>query len=245
MGVMNGARWRRGLAWLGAAAVVALAGCGGTSGTTAGRPTAPAASPASVPAVAAATLAAQMKRAVKSARSVHVFGHLVSGGQVIGIDIGVLRSGQLSGTITRQGVPLRFVITGGKAYIRATAGFLRQLRLPASVCATICGRYVRLPAARTRALTRSLSLAGLTSSLTGPTTLLRDAGVTTVHGQRADVLRTADGGVIEVTAGGSHFPVAAKSPGGRRGALTFTQWNSVPVPAAPPKDQIVDPGQLG
>jgi hypothetical protein len=219
---------------------LALAACGGTGGGAGGQPASSAA-----PAVVASTLAARMKQAVRSATSVHISGRLISDGQVVGLDIGVLRSGQLSGTVTRQGVPLRIVVTGGAAYVRATPAFLRQLHVPASVCGLICGRYVRLPAAKTRALAQSLSLAGLTSSLTGRTPALRDAGARIVDGQRAVVLRTANGGIIEVAGYGRPYPVAARSPGGRHGALSFSQWNSVPLPAPPPKSQVVNAGRLG
>lgn len=196
------------------------------------------------PSVAAGTLAANMRSAIRSARSVHISGQLTVGGMPLRLDIGVLASGQLSGTITERGLPLRIIVTGGKAYVRATAAFLAELHAPAGVCGVICGKYVELPAGRARQLASGLSLASLTRSLTGPTSALRRAGTATVDGRPADVLRTALGGTIDVAATGRAYPLAVTSAD-HHGGLSFRQWDSVPVPAAPPKTQIVGLGSLG
>lgn len=185
-----------------------------------------------------------MRSAIRSARSVHIFGQLTVGGRTVGLDIGVLASGQMSGTITERGFPLRIIVTGGRAYVRATAAFLRELHAPAGVCGLICGRYVELSAARARQLAQGLSLASLTRSLTGPAPAISRAGTTTVDGRPADVLRTASGGTIDVATVGRAYPLAVASAD-HHGALTFRQWDRVPAPAAPPKSQIVNLGNLG
>lgn len=228
-------------------ATLALVGCGTTSGNGTGDSGSGsrAPSPAAAAQPAASTLTADMQRAVRSASSVHISGQLIERGETIGLNIGVLRSGQLSGTITQKGIPLKLIVTGGKAYVKATAAFLAELHVPASVCAVICGKFAELPAARTKQLTHSLSLASLTRPLTVRTPRFTSGGVATVNGQKADVLRTARGGIVDVAATGSHYPLAAASAGGRHGALTFSQWNSVPAPAAPPKSELVNVGNLG
>ena len=215
------------------ALVAALSGCTG-SGTP----------PRPVP--AAALLTASMRAAVASASSVHVTGRLVEPGQTIGLNLDVQRSGQIAGTITQGGVPLQITVTGGKAYVKATPAFIRGLRLPAAVCDTICGKYVVLPAARARSLADSLSMTRLTGPLTGRTPRFRDVGAETVHGKPGYLLRTSDGARVDVARAEPHYPLAVSSAGGGgHGSLTFSEWNSVPPPAAPPRSQIVSGGSLG
>jgi hypothetical protein len=229
--------------WLATAGIaLLLVGCGSSGGHNDAGGGASSATPGSR--VTVSTLAANMRSAIRSARSVHISGRLIVGGRPLRLDIGVLASGQLSGTVTERGVPLRIIVTGGKAYVRATAAFLAELHAPAGVCGVICGKYVELPAGQATALARGLSLASLTRSLTGPTSALRRAGTTTVDGQPADVLRTARGGTIDVAAAGRAYPLAVASAD-HHGGLAFRQWDSVPAPAAPPKTQIVNLGNLG
>lgn len=208
-----------------------LAGCTGSG--TAGPP---------VP--AAKTLTARMRAAVGSARSVHVAGRLVESGHRIGLDINVLRSGQLAGTIVQDGIPLEITVTGGKAYVKATPAFIRGLRLPAAVCHTICGRYVQLPVAKARNLAARLSMSRLTTPLTGPVPRFRDVGVATVGGKPAYVLRTSNGATVDVAQATPHYPLAVSAAGGN-GRLSFSQWNKVRAPTAPPRSQIVSAGTLG
>ncbi len=251
-------------AWLaGAAAALLLVGCGGagtssgtgTSGSTGsgggtgtssgrGSGSGQARAGAPKPRSSATTLAADMKSAVRSAGSVHIAGHLTLAGKTLGLNIGVLRSGQLSGTITQNGVPLQVIATGGKAYVKATAAFLNQLSAPAGVCNVICGKYVELSASETQVLTQSLSLASLTRSMTRKTPAFANGGTATVDGQQVDVLRTARGVTVDVAAAGSHYPLAVASAA-RHDELNFSQWDHVPAPAAPPKSEIVNVGNLG
>lgn len=234
-----------------AGTVLALAGCGsaGAGGAAraggAGSPVAPEPPPTTPkPQLAATALTADMKSAIRSASSVHISGQLMEGGKKVGLDVGVLRSGQLSGTITESGVPLEIIVIGGKAYVKATAAFLRELRAPAGVCGVICGKYVELPEAKTTELTRSLSLARLTRSLTGETPPFTNDGTASFGGQKAFVLRTAQGGIVDLAQAGRHYPLAVASPDGRPGGLTFSHWNGVPAPVPPPKGEIVNVGNL-
>jgi hypothetical protein len=212
-----------------AAAAAALAGCGDPS-------------PAAAPRSPAQTVA-QMRKALQAASSVHLSGVLRNGGRPIGLNLGLIRSGDFAGTITQNGVPLMLVDAGGKAYVKVTAAYLKELNVSPSVCPVMCGKFLELTPAEAGSLAGSLSMSALLSSFTGQAPRFIDAGTATVAGRKGQVLRGPDGSRLVVAAAGPPYPLQAV---GRRGSgtLTFTQWNAVPRPAAPPADQVIDLSQL-
>jgi len=207
-----------------------LAGCGSSASST------PTRSPTDT--------VSQMKSAVKAARSVHLNGTVHASGQAIGLNLGLIRSGGLSGTITENGVPLSLTETGGNVYIKATSAVLRQFAPSSSACSLVCGKYIKMTAAQAGALAGSLNMDRLLASLTGPLPKFSNGGTTTVRGQQAQVLRAQDGSTLDVAASGTAYPLRAvgKSSSGQ---LDFTQWNSVKQPAAPPANQVVNLSRLG
>ncbi|HEY2553251.1 MAG TPA: hypothetical protein VGI64_22020 [Streptosporangiaceae bacterium] len=234
------------------AAALAAAGCGASSGANGGT-TRGAGSPApsgagqGSPAPGPAALLRQMRAAVQSATSVHVTGQLVADGRPLALDLGMHSSGQLAGTITTQGVPLTIIDTGGKGYVKATPAFLALLRQSPAVCKLICGKYVLTTGAKEEQLTSSLGMRSLLGALTRrQSPAITSAGTTTVNGAAARVLRGADGSTLAVAARGAPYPlrVTAAPARGREGSLEFSQWNSVPLPAAPPAAKVIDLRQL-
>jgi hypothetical protein len=194
-----------------------------------------------------------MKAAVRAASSVHLTGTLggaggaggAGGGKAVGIDVGVTRSGAFSGTVTQRGVSLTIINAGGTVYIRATRAFLAQLNVPAAVCSVLCGKYVAMSPAKGDALAGELNMPVMLQSITGRLPAFTETGTQTVDGQRARVLRGADGSTLAVASTGTPFPVEAISPQGQHGRLGFSQWNSVPPPVPPPAGQVIDLTKLG
>jgi hypothetical protein len=227
------------LGGLAAAAVgaVLLAGCGGAP-----PPTAPSPFTAAAPRSPAQTVA-EMRKAVQAATSVHLSGTLRNGGKPIGLNLGLIRSGDFAGTITQNGVPLTLIDAGGKAYVKATAAYLKQLKVSPSVCAVMCGKYVELTSADAASLARNLSMSALLSSFTGRAPRFTNAGTTTVAGRAGQVLAGPDGSRLVVAATGTPYPLRAVGKNGG-GTLTFTRWNAVPKPAAPPADQVINLNKL-
>ena len=187
---------------------------------------------------------AQMKSAVSAANSVHLSGVLRSGGRAVGLDIGLLRSGAFAGTITDNGVPLTLTDTGAKLYVKATPAFLKQIKVSPALCSLMCGKWVELTAAQSKALAGNFTMDKLLASLTGRLPKFTDAGTATVRGQRAQVLRAADGSMLDVAATGTAYPLRAVGEK-HSGQLDFTQWNSVPRPAAPPVRLVINAASLG
>jgi hypothetical protein len=207
-----------------------LAGCGSS------------ASPAP-PRSATATIA-QMKAAVNAASSVHLDGVLRNSGKAIGLNIGLNRSGGFSGTITDNGIPLALTDTGRKVYVKATPAFLKDLKLSATLCSIMCGKYIEMTTAQSGALAGNLTMQNLLTSLTGPLPKFTNAGTTTVGGQQAQVLRAPDGSRLDVAATGTPYPLRAVGKG-NAGRLDFSQWNTVPRPVAPPASQVINLARLG
>jgi hypothetical protein len=198
----------------------------------------------SAPPRSPAATVAQMKAAVNAANSVHLDGVLHNSGRAVALDVGLLRSGGFAGTIVGNGVPLTLIDTGGKVYIKATPAFMREMKVSSAVCSVICGKYVELTSAQTRALAGNFTMRNLLASLTGTLPEFADAGTTTVNGRQARVLRASDGSMLDVAATGTPYPLRAIGKA-HSGWLDFTQWNSVPQPAAPPASQVINMSSLG
>jgi hypothetical protein len=186
-----------------------------------------------------ATIAA-MKAAVRSASSVRMTGTLSGpGGQTVGLDVGLIRSGGFSGTVTQGGVRQTIINAGGTVYIKATRAFLAQLHVPAAVCSVMCGKYVAMTAARGDALAGELSMPQLLRSFTGTLPGFTRARPQTINGRSVQVLHGSDGSTLALAATGPPFPVEVISPPGRHGRVSFSQWNQVPRPAAPPAGTVI------
>ena len=219
-----------------------LAGCAGPPPAT--RPAAQSAVLSAAPRSPSQTVA-EMQKAVQAASSVHLSGVLRNGGKPIGLNLGLIRSGEFSGTLTQNGIPLMIIDVGGKVYVKATAAYLRELKVPASVCSIMCGKYVEVSSAQARSLTGSLSMSALLSSFTGKAPPFTNGGTTTVAGQKGQVLLGPDGSRLVVAATGTPYPLQAvgrQSNGGQQsnGTLNFSRWNAVPRPATPPASQVIN-----
>jgi hypothetical protein len=185
-------------------------------------------------------LQASMRSAVSSANSVHFDGQLTSNGVPVGVDMGVNRAGALSGTITQNGARLQVLGVNAKVYIKATPEFLKQVGAPSSACSVVCGRWIQLPPQQASQITSQLSLRNLTGAVnSAQLPKFTESGSTTVNGQPAWVMRSANGASVDVSQASPHFPLQAHAGGGQNDVITFSQWNSVPHPTAPPANQVI------
>lgn len=225
-----------GVSVAGCAALV-LGGCGssGASGSASGAASAAAGEPG------AAQLVRAMQNSVRSASSVHVSGRLSQDGAPVTVDLGLRRDGDLVGTISENGAAAQIVAVNSKSYVKATGAFLKQVKAPASACTLVCGKWIQLTAQQAGQLTGDLSMKTMMSPMTGSSVpKLTEAGRTTVDGQPAWVLRAADGSTLDVSSASQHYPLAAANGGSPRQVVTYSQWNAVRPPAAPPASQIIN-----
>jgi hypothetical protein len=212
----------------GCAAVTTVSACGSSGAAKASEP-------------AAATLASSMQQAVRDAKSVHFNGQQSVHGLPVGVDTGISRTGDISGSITENGAKLQVLNVGGKAYFKATGAFLKQVKAPASTCTVVCGHWVELPPQEASQLTGQLTMDNLTGNVaTRKLPKFKEAGSTTVNGQPAWVLKAPNGSTIDVSSVGKPYPLQATPPSGGHGVIKYTQWNAVPAPAKPPSSQVIN-----
>ena len=192
----------------------------------------------------AASLVKAAQTAARSANSVHVDGSVSESGAPVGLNLGINRAGDMSGTVSEHGVKLNLVSANGKVYIKANEAFLKQAGAPPATCKLVCGKWVQLPPAQASQLTSQLTMAKLTgqtgaSAGTGPAKVTK-AGTGSVNGQPTWVVKGPNGAKLNVSQHGTHYPLKVQSGSGQQGVVTYSQWNSVPQPKAPPSNEIIN-----
>jgi hypothetical protein len=217
----------------------ALSGCGGAGtqpgGHATGRPTTRA-----QPAIP--TTAYQVQSHVVSvlngAKSVYVKGSYTWPHDKVTVNIGLLQSGQMAGLIDNDGLPMTVIDAGGKMYVKLTSAYAAYYHHTG--CTPVCGKYAIYPRSDTARMVRSIGVKWTLSTLTNMANDLFSNPIhTTFHGQPA-LQMMADGydpgAYIIVAATPECLPLEAVDPGHFK--MTFSKWNSVPVPVAPPKSKI-------
>jgi hypothetical protein len=223
------------------AAGLALSGCGG-AGTPPGGPATSRPTTNAQPAIPTTAYQVQghLVSVLNGAKSVHVKGRYTWPHDKLTVDVGMLQSGQMAGFIDNDGLPMSVIDVGGKMYVKVTPALAAYYHRQAD-CATLCGKYAIYPRSPTAGLVRSMGVKSTLNTLTGMANdLLSNPIHTTFHGQPA-LQMTADGydpgAYIIVTATPECLPLEAVDPGHFK--LTFSTWNSVPVPVAPPRSKMV------
>ena len=214
----------------------ARAAAGGTVGSAA----------ATRPEPAEAALITSMQQAVRTADSVHVTGRLTNAGVPLAVNLDLRRNGDMGGTISQNGVAFEIIGVSGNVFVKATPAFLRQVKAPANACAAVCGKWIQLQAHQARQLTGDIGMASMTSRLlTTRLPKFAEAGHTTVAGQAAWVLRGTSGATLDVSSTGSPYPLAAKTATNPTQDITYSRWNAVPRPTAPPANEVLNLKGIG
>jgi hypothetical protein len=187
-----------------------------------------------------------MQSAVKAATSVHMAGSVTSGGEKININLSFARANDLAGTFGVNGASFYVLTLSGKTYIKLDQSFLKYAKVPVSACSLICGKYVELPPSSASQITGSLSMSGIANQMFGkiPSSVTNSSAKfvpATFNGQQ--VLRFhGDGYSLDVAKSGTPYPVDISGPGGE--TITFTNWNSVTMPSAPPASLVISLSNL-
>lgn len=188
-----------------------------------------------------------VQAATVSATSVHVAGSLAKGTQLTTMDVRIYGN-SVAGTLGAYGTRFYVLSLDGTSFVKLNAAFLRQEDAPASLCARICGKYVELSVSSTSEIIGLLSMQQLVSDVFNTKNMTSAAGSgcvfspTTLGGE--SVLQCRQGGyTLDVAAQGTPYLVYWSGPHGQH--LTFSDWNSVPPPVAPPASQVVSLSDLG
>jgi hypothetical protein len=207
---------------LAGSAAVAISGCGSTAPSEPG----------------AASLAKSAMKSVENARSVHVDGVEPDNG--LPVDLSINSAGDVSGTVRLDGANTEVIKVKGKVYVKLTPEILQQYNAPAGACSTDCGRWVELSASQASLLAGPYTMSSLSGGV-APASLSKvtDVGSAKVNGQAVWVVRESDGSIVDLSQKSKHYPLEVTPPTGSHGAMTYSQWNAVATPKAPPASQIV------
>ena len=215
-----------------AVCVLALAGCGGSSG----------AAEQPEPARPAAQILRDVHTAVAAATSVHLSGH-VTGTTTVTLDLHLARTGG-SGSVSSKGLAFRVTRIGNAAYFTGSQAFYRHFTNAAGI-ALLNGKWLKVPAtdARFAAFSRLTDMTGLLGQVLEPSGTVAKAGTRTLDGLRVIALRdTKNQGTLYVAAKGAPYPVAVVTAGAYPAMVKFDHWNQQ-ITLRPPS-QLVHLWQL-
>ena len=195
----------------------------------------------------AAQIVPELQEAANTAASVHVTGAVMSSRQTTTFDIGI-NGGSVAGYLGAYGTRFYVWSQNGQSYVKLNAAFLNLEKAPASLCATICGKYVQLPASSAGQITGLLSMQQLDKQIfiTSAMSSVASSGCVFSPATRAgrSVLQCRQGAyTLDVAAHGQPYLVYWSGPNGQH--LAFSEWNSVVLPSAPPSSQVVSASALG
>jgi hypothetical protein len=245
-----------------------VAGCGdsgsATSGATVTTPTlSPAATPtgvrpattptpppaASMVGLTAKQLVTAAQTAAKAANSVRVKGTMTEGGERLRLDLRLARAGG-QGTITVDGAAISVIVIGRTAYLRISDAFWRkhsESKADAdAVIALVDGRWIKtaLSSKDLGELAAFASKTGFFDELFEEPGALRKTATRTVDGIACIGLKNSDG-TLWVDASNAR-PVRLEAPTkSSADVMTFSEYNQVQPPKAPPAAQVIDGKALG
>jgi hypothetical protein len=195
----------------------------------------------------AAKLMPEVQALARGAKSVHITGSAIQGAQKVTIDVS-FKGTSAAGTVGSNGASFYLMLLNGNAFIKLNAAFLKEAKLPASTCATACGKYVQLPAASISQLTGAFTMHALVNQTFSNKNIDSAAASgcvfspATLNGQ--SVLQCHQGGyTIDVAAHGNPYIVLITGPNGEH--IAFSDWNSVTLPPLPPASQVINLSKLG
>jgi hypothetical protein len=172
------------------------------------------------------------------ASSVHVTGtYTWSHSRKVIENVGMHRTGELAGFINDEGLSMDVIYVHKKMYVKLTPILEAYYHL--SCPPPHCGEYAIYPRSRAAGLIRSVGANSTLNVLLSMGASLSKPTHTTFHGQPA--LKTMapgydPGAYLIMAATPQAWPLEAVDPGHFK--LTYSQWNSVPALAAPPKSKI-------
>ncbi len=210
---------------LGAAAGLAalVAGCGGGSSSN------------GVTSKSASQILQASENSIKTAKSVHVTGSLVSGGQSITLDLDLVSGKGGKGSMSASGLGFQLVTLGNTVYVKGSDAFWRHFGGNAAV-QLFKGKWLKGPTTGNLASFASLTnLTGLFDKILSSHGTLTKGQTTTVDGQKVIAINdtSGQGGTLYVATTGQPYPVQIKKTGSDGGHITFDHYNESVAITAP------------
>jgi hypothetical protein len=212
------------------ASALLLAACGGSSGGGSGQLTLGKEFPA-------------MEAAMKKATSVRMSGSIVQNGQPLSLDMTLVKPSSSAGSVSEGGTSYTVVVTPGQDYIQISKEFLQQSKLPAKLCAKVCGKYLEVPSSQGASFS-DLTMTSLVSGEFSKPLSKSEAAIKLRAGQfqgQPAWVGSGGGETFDVAKGGAPYLLSASKQGQ---SITFSDWNTATV-TAPPTSQVETTAQLG
>jgi hypothetical protein len=241
--------------------IVLAAGCGGpdsgSRGTTvtASTPTLPSATPTPPPAesvagLPAAQIAEEARAAARAPNSVRVKGTMTDGGEQLLLDLRLTRAGG-HGSVSVDGAAIAIIVIGRTAYLRMSDAFWRKQSgskaETEALIQLIGGRWIKT-ALTSKDLGGTAAFASKTrffDELFNEPGALRKTAPRTVDGIACIGVRSSDGTLWVDASTARPVRLEAPTKSGTGKAITFTEYDKVEPPKAPPAAQIIDGKALG
>jgi len=194
----------------------------------------------------AAQIVPELQRAANTATSVHVTGSLIQGKQTSTIDVS-LDGDSVAGYVGTYGTRFYVLSLNGQNYVKLNPAFLSAEKAPASLCATICGKYVLLPPSTGNSITNLVSMGLLVREVFDTSNMNAEAAsgclfTPSTRGGQAVLECRQGSSTLDVARHGQPFLVYWSGPNGQH--LSFSDWNSVVPPSLPPASQVVSASAL-
>jgi hypothetical protein len=208
-------------------ALVALAGCGGSSSNN------------SIASKSAEQIVSESKAAADSATSVHVSGALQSAGTPVTLDLNLVAGKGAQGELSQKGASFKLILVGNTAYISGSPAFYRSLGGTAAA-QLFDGKWLKASATSGEFASFS-QLADMRklidSTLAGHGAIAKGA-TTVVNGQKAIAINdTSKNGTLYVAITGKPYPIELSKGGSESGKITFDHWNQ-PVTISAPANAV-------
>jgi hypothetical protein len=219
----------------------ALSGCGG-AGKPQGSPATSRPATSAKPTVPTTSTQLQVRlfSVLNGANSMHVKATNIWPRFKVTVNAGLLKSGQMTGFIDDDGLPMSMIYVGGKMYVKNTAALAAYYHQAG--CAPYCNTYSIYPRHSTASLVRSVGWKWTWNTLMQLADFASTPVRTTFHGQPALQSKASGfqrGAYVIVTA--TPDPVLLEAVDPHHFKMTFSAWNSVPAPVAPPKSKMAVP----
>jgi hypothetical protein len=215
------------LAILAAVVTLAVAACGGSTGTN------------GVEKKSVDEIVTAARNAVGSARSVHVVGTVINSGSRMTLDLNLVSGKGGEGSMAQNGLSFQVVTVGNEVYINGTVAFWRKFAGSAAA-RLLFGKWIKAPASGQLATTLATltDLQKLFKKLLSSHGQLARGSITTVRGQRVIAVKDiSNGGALYVAVTGTPYPIEVVKDGSGGGQVAFDRFNQ-PVRLTPPSNAI-------
>ena len=236
------------------AAVVILAGCGGTEVAGKGAPASPSPSASPTPsdngvaALDAEQILSKAKSALKTADAVRIKGTAGAGSDRIDIDMRYADT-SAQGTLASAGQPIAIRRIGDTVYIKGSRGFWKSTVPPAAV-ELLTGKWLKGPVTdqRLAGLAELTDLSKAAEGILKPDGKISKGEKKTIAGTPAIALVSSgkDGGKLYIATTGKPYPLQiAPTKATDVGQIDFTEYGKKVAVSPPAAELVIDVSKLG